>query len=181
LPRPIESQADDTPKVVLPLAAAPEVGPPCPVDHLSRRRRNQICIAVIAVGLLNYMVYTLTYAAIGGDAHNGYREEVVDEASVSSSTYYVRGHFIHSLSGRERAVSRATWIYSYLHSITVPITFGAVIVSVLILARPHIIATMRGGLVSGQTFITAFATVVILIASAATVLFVWDFVAELTH
>ncbi len=181
MPRPSESPADDTLKEALPAVVTPEVGPPCPVDHLPRRRRNQICIAVIAVGLLNYLVYTLTYAAIGGDAHNGYRQVVVDEAGVSASEYYVRGHFIHSLTGRERVVNRATWIYSYLHSITVPIAFGAVIVSVLILARPHIIATMRGGMISGQTFITVCATVVILIASAATILFVWDFVAELAR
>ncbi len=46
------------------------VGPLCPVDRLPRRRRNQICIAIIALGLVNFVVYTLTYAALGGDAQN---------------------------------------------------------------------------------------------------------------
>ncbi len=81
-----------------------------------------------------------------------------------ATEYYVRGHFIHTLSGRERLVSRGAWIYSYVHSISVPLTSGAMIISMLVLARPHILATMRGGLVGGQTFVVAFGTIVSLVA-----------------
>ncbi len=151
-------------------------GPLCPVDRLSRRRRNQLCIAIIALGLLNYLAYTLSYAALGGDAQNGYRTLVEDGAGGRTWAYYVRGHFIHSLTGRERAVSRGAWIYSYLHSISVPLTSGAMIISMLVLARPHILATMRGGWFSGQTFVVAFGTVVILAAVAVMVMFAWSFV-----
>ncbi len=159
---------------------APAPGALCPVDRLPRRRRNQICIGIIALGLLNYLVYTLGYAALGGDAHNGYRALVEGEDGGHEWVYYLRGHFIHSLSGRERAVSRGAWIYSYLHSITVPLTSGAMIVSMLVLARPHILATMRGGWPSGQTFVVAFGTIVILATVSVTVLFTWNFIEALS-
>lgn len=162
---------------------APQAGTTalCPVDRLPRRRRNQICLAVIALGLANYMFYTLTYAALGGDAHNGQRRVEVQPDGTKVLMYYVRGHFIHSLAGRERPVSQATWIYSYLHSISLPITSGAMIVAMLVLARPHILATMRGGLVSGQTVVTVFATIVVLITLATSLLFAWSFAAEMSH
>lgn len=159
---------------------AAEPGPLCPVDRLPRRRRNQICIAIIVVGLVNFLAYTLFYAALGGDAHNGHRELVQGADGRHTAVYYVRGHFIHSLSGRERTVSGRAWIYSYLHSISVPLTSGALIISMLVLARPHIIATMRGGWISGPTFVTAFSTIIILITLGAAALFTWSFVEELS-
>lgn len=153
--------------------------PPCPVDRLPRRRRNQICIAVIALGLANYVVYTLTYAALGGDAHNGRVEVVRHDDGTRDVLYKVRGHFIRSPEGYERAVSRGAWIYSYIHSISVPLTSGALIISMLVLARPHILATMRGGWLSGATLVAVFGTIVALIAGGAAFLFTWNFVAEL--
>jgi hypothetical protein len=166
------------------LLTAPEparmAGPLCPVDRLSRRRRNQLCLIIIVLGLLNYLAYTLSYAALGGDAQNGYRTLVEDGSGGRTWAYYVRGHFIHSLTGREREVSRGAWIYSYLHSISVPLTSGAMILSMLVLARPHILATMRGGWFSGQTFVVAFGTVVILAALAVMVMFTWNFVDALS-
>jgi hypothetical protein len=172
------SAVDDVPAALVARQAG-DVTPACPVDRLPRQRRNEMCIVIIALGLANYLVYTLTYAALGGDAHNGYREVQVDAHGKRVSTYYVRGHFVHSLTGRERVVSRAAWIYSYVHSISVPFTSGAMIVSMLVLARPHILATMRGGWISGQTFVTAFGTIVVLAAVAVTVLFTWNFIEAL--
>lgn len=155
------------------------LGPLCPVDRLPRRRRNQICIGIITLGLVNFLTYTLTYAALGGDAQNGRHEVVQREDGERESVFYVRGHFIHSLSGAERIVTRGAWIYSYLHSISVPLTSGALIISMLVLARPHILATMRGGWISGQTLVTAFGTIVVLVSSGAALLFTWNFFAEL--
>lgn len=161
------------------LDAAKEAAPLCPVDRLPRRRRNKICVWIIAIGAANFLLYTILYAALGGDAHNGYRKLIEQGDGGTRSVYYVRGHFIRSLSGQEREVSKQVWIYSYLHSMSMFLTSGAMIISMLVLARPHIIATMRDGLVSGRTFVTAFATIVILIAAGALFLFAWDFVAQL--
>ena len=150
------------------------------VDQLPRRRRNQVYIAAIVLGLANFLVYTLTYAALGGDAHNGSRRVVTAADGGTEVVYYVRGHFIHSLSGHERVVGRGAWIYSYLHSISVPLTSGALIISMLLLARPHIFATMRGGWISGQTFVVALGTIVLLVTISIALLLIWSFVEELT-
>lgn len=149
------------------------------MDRLPRRRRNQICIAVIAIGLLNFMVYTLSYAILGGDAHNGYRGVVEEPDGTHHPVYVIRGHHVRVLAGQETQVSRGVWIYSYLHSITVPLTSGALIISMLVLARPHIIATMRDGWISGHTFVTAFGTITILATLAVTALFSAHFIIQL--
>lgn len=155
------------------------MSPLCPVDRLPRRRRNQICISIIAVGLLNYLAYTVLYAAIGGDACNGYVARTDHPDGVPRAAYYVAGHFIENLQGRTREVSRQLWLYSYLHSLSVPITSAALIISMLVLARPHILATMRSGWISGTTFVTAFGTIVIVGTAACVALFVWELLEEL--
>lgn len=153
----------------------------CPVDRLPTLRRNRICLRIIIVGLLNFLLYTIVYAALGGDAHNGDRRKLVDAAGIERFAYFVRGHFIRDPAGQEREVNRAMWIYSYLHSISVFVTSAAMLISMLVLARPHIIATMRGGWFSGRTFIVIFGTAVVLITSAAVFVFAWDFVVQLSE
>ena len=140
-----------------------------------RRTRNMICLWVIFLGLANFVGYTVIYGYIGGDAKNG---------EVRDGRFFVRGHFIHIYNnphGKDAEVSRATWIYSYLHSISIFPTMAAIVISTLILARPHIIATMKEGIVSGQTLITIFTTMVILVVSAMTIWFVLDFIRDLTE
>ncbi len=153
--------------------------PLCPVDRLPRRRRNQICITIIGIGLLNFLVYTLSYSVLGGDAHNGYRRVTHAADGATTVEYVVRGHHVRALQGLETHVSAGAWIYSYLHSITVPLTSGALIISMLVLARPHILATMRDSWISGQTFVVAFGTIVVLVSLAVTSLFISHFVAQL--
>lgn len=153
--------------------------PPCPVDRLPRRRRNRWCLLVITLGALNFIAYTIVYAGLGGDAVNGERAITTSDDGTREVQYSLRGHHLQSLSGRTKPVSRAVWIYSYIHSISVWVTAAAMIISMLVLARPHILATMRDGWISGQTFVTAFGTCVILITSVAVVLFLWDFISQL--
>jgi hypothetical protein len=152
---------------------------PCPVDRLPRRRRNQICIGIIAIGTLNFLVYTITYAALGGDAHNGEARIVERPDGTTRAAYFVRGHFIRTLEGKEAEVSRRVWVYSYLHSMSVFVTSAAMIISMLVLARPHILATMRDGWLSGRAFVIAFGTIVVLVTSGALCVFAWDFVAQI--
>lgn len=153
--------------------------PPRPVNRLTRRWRNRICISIIAVGALNFMAYTVAYAVLGGDAHNGNIGLAETDDGGTRTAYYVRGHFIHSLAGKEAEVSRMVWIYSYLHSISVFVTSAAMIISMLVLARPHILATMRGAWISGRAFVICFGALVILVTSAAVLVFTLNFAAEL--
>ncbi len=176
----MKTRAHEAPEFDLGGREEPLPAPLCPVDRLPRRRRNKLCIAIMAVGALNFVVFTLMYAVLGGDAYNGHREIIEQPDGTRQAVYVVRGHFIRSLEGQEREVNRVLWIYSYVHSISMWITSGAMIVSMLVLARPHIIATMRDGWISGQTFVTVLGTIVVLITSSAAFLFTWDFVAELS-
>jgi len=137
---------------------------------MDRRLRNRLCIWIVVVGMLNFLGYTLAYDYIGGDAKNGWIEDGV---------YYVRGHFLRGSAGRERTVSRGVWIYSYLHSISIWPTHAAVLLSMLVLARPHIMATMKGGIIEGRTFVTVFITVVVLVTAVSTLWFILDFSRQL--
>lgn len=138
---------------------------------MDRRTRNRICIWVIGVGLINFLSYGISYYYVGGDAVNG---------DYHNGEYYVRGHFLHGPHGNERAVIPAVWVYSYLHSLTIPLTCGLVIICLFILARPHIIATMKeDGMMSGQTFITICITVSVILTSAITLIFLLDFLREI--
>lgn len=102
---------------------------------MRRITRNRILISIIALGLLNFAVYTFFYWYFQGDASNGF---------IRDGQFFLKGHFLRMPSGQaSEAVSKGVWIYSYLHSITIWPTAGAVVIAMLILSRPHIIATIN--------------------------------------
>ncbi len=136
---------------------------------MNRIARNRALIWIIVLGLTNFVSYTVMYWYLQGDAPNG---------AVIDGQYHLRGHFIRERSGRlSEPVSRATWIYSFVHSITIWPTVAVVLVAMFILARPHIIATMKSDApIRGPTFITICITVIVLVTGASTLYFVLDFV-----
>jgi hypothetical protein len=136
---------------------------------------------LILAGLGNYLAYGISYAFLQGDAKNGYVEVAAHEAGRTHVTYFVGGHFIrHGATGKFSEVTRGQWIYSYIHSISLWATHAVVLLSMLTLARPHIIGTMRDNtLVGGPTFITVIATLVIIMSGAATTWFLLEFLSEL--
>lgn len=149
-------------------------------ERRPRRVRNIIFIRILALGAVNFLLFTLIYAALGGDAHNGGSRTIVNSDGTTRHAFYIAGHYIRDPNGEQKEVSRAVWAYSYLHSISVWITSAAMILSMLALARPHIVATMRDGLLTGPTFVVAFGTIVVLLSSSAVFFFTWDFVSQLT-
>ncbi|MBI4581372.1 MAG: hypothetical protein HY718_16845 [Planctomycetes bacterium] len=155
---------------------------------MQRRTRNRICIWIIVVGLVNFLAYTIVYAELGGDARNGGIEikrngdgtPVVDEDRDVVRVYYIKGHFIRGPAGERSDVHRWTWIYSYLHSISIWPTQGALMICMLILAQPHIIATMReNSVMQGTTFVSVAITLVAVVYTAMSVWFVLGFIGEL--
>ncbi len=137
---------------------------------MTRQRRNWILLWIIILGLANFASYTVMYWYLQGDAKNG---------AVIDGKYYLRGHFLHSREGRrtEDDVSRSVWMYSYVHSISIWPTVGAVLVAMFILARPHIMATMKSDSAwSGSAFVTACMTVVVLVTGVSTLYFILSFV-----
>ena len=117
------------------------------------------------------MVYAIVYAMIGGDAPNGY---------IRNGVYYIRGHFVHRQIGYEQDVARWVWIYSYVHSISIWPSIAAVLLAMLVLARPHILATYQQGIIRGSTLVTVLATVIVTITSLIMISFIVDFIRHLT-
>lgn len=139
---------------------------------MNRVARNRILLWIIFLGLVNFVSYTLVYEYLQGDAKNG---------AVVDGKYYLRGHFIRERTGlMSDEVSRTTWIYSFVHSISIWPTVGAVLVAMFILARPHIIATMKtDAMIRGPTFITICITVIVMVTGASTFYFVLSFAGAL--
>jgi hypothetical protein len=155
---------------------------------MQRRTRNRICIWLIFLGLINFLAYTIVYAELGGDAKNGGVEvklnadgsPVLDDEGDPVKIYYIRGHFIRGPAGERSDVHRATWIYSYIHSISIWPTQGMLMICMLILAQPHIIATMReNSVMQGTTFVSMTITLVAVVYTAMSVWFVLGFIWEL--
>ncbi len=140
---------------------------------MDRQRRNLILLWIIVLGLANFVFYTFIYWYLGGDAPNGF---------VDQGRYHLRGHFLWALAGRaSEPVPRYVWLYSYIHSITIWPTIAAVLIPMFILARPHIIATMKTDApVRGHIFVAVCITVIALVTAASTMIFVFDFAKALS-
>ncbi len=135
---------------------------------------------LILAGLANYLAYGISYAFLQGDAKNGFVEVRTTELGKTAATYYVGGHFIrHGATGKFTEVTRRQWIYSYIHSISLWPTHAIVLLSMLTLARPHIMGTMRNSPVGGPVFITIVATLVVVMSAVATTWFLLEFLSEL--
>jgi hypothetical protein len=146
---------------------------------VKRATRNRILVAIIFLGLVNFAVYTFFYWYYQGDARNGCIRFVTPAgtgAQAAQAEYVLRGHFLRSRDGLESAaVSRGVWIYSFVHSISIWLTVGAVVTSMLILARPHIIATIESDArISGRAVVNACMLLVVLITLASTCVFAVD-------
>jgi hypothetical protein len=151
---------------------------------VQRRTRNRICIWLIFAGLLNFLAYTIVYAELGGDAKNGWKDVTIDAATgQKQDIYYIRGHFIRQgPTGSAKGVSQWVWIYSYIHSISLWPTQAMMVICMLILARPHIIATMQeSNLIRGPTFIAVVMTITTVLCSAITVWFTIQFLSDLVR
>ena len=140
-------------------------------------RRTKICIWVIVLGLVNFLAFTMAYVVIGGDAMKGdIRVETADNGQ-RVLHYFLVGEG----RGRRFEVSRAVWIYSAIHSISLWITMGAVMLSMLTLAKDRIVSSMQTSIIHGRTFITVLATLVTLISIVFTVWFIAYMIRQLIH
>ena len=148
---------------------------------MQRRTRNRICIWLIIGGLANFLVYTVVYAYLGGDARNGTKEKITSTTGEVEDVFYISGHFLHGAEdGRRTAVSRPVWTYSYLHSISIWPTQGVMMICMLILAQPHIIATMQeSNWLRGPAFVAVAITLVAVVYSAMSIWFAIGFVRDL--
>lgn len=130
-------------------------------------RRTKVCIWVIMVGLGNFLAYVIVYWFLWGEAVNGHVEQHGGELR-----YFLQ-------SGEE--VSRAAFIYSGIHSISIAATVGAIMLAMLTLAKDRVISSMRRTIVRGRTMITILATIITLIVVVWTIWFVLQFARRLVR
>lgn len=130
-------------------------------------RRTKICISIILAGLGNFLIYVILYWFFWGEAVNGHVELHGEQVR-----YFLQ-------SGQE--VSQAIFIYSGVHSISIPLTVGAVMLAMLTLAKERIASSMRRTIVRGRTLITIFAVIITLFVVFWTVRFISIFANNLAH
>jgi ABC-type multidrug transport system permease subunit len=126
-------------------------------------RRTKVCIWIIILGLTNFFIYALLYLFINGEAVNGHRDPL-------SGAYL--------LQSGER-VSKAVFIYSGIHSISVWATVAAVMLAMLTLAKDRIVSSMRSTIVRGRTLITILATIITFTSVVLTIWFILQFAKHL--
>jgi hypothetical protein len=115
------------------------------------------------LGMANFLAYVLAYTYIWGEAVNG--RVTIDAAGQLS--YYLQ-------SGRE--VSRAAFIYSGVHSISIWPTVAAIMLAMMTLAKERIVFSMRQSILHGRTFISILAVVIVLATAVLTIHFTREFV-----
>jgi hypothetical protein len=77
-------------------------------------RGKRILLPVVAVALINFTAFWVIAVAIGGDAVSG---------KVESGRHYLSSH------GKLTEVSRAVYVYSYTHTVSVWVTHPAVLIA----------------------------------------------------
>jgi small-conductance mechanosensitive channel len=134
--------------------------------------KTKICLWVILIGLVNFLAFAVAWFAIGGDAIGG---RVVLEPG-GARTYYLK-----SPGQPDAPVSRAVFVYSGVHCISIWITVAAVMLAMLTLAKDRIVSSMRSTIMHGRMLITILAVVITLTICVITYLFILEFAGHLSR
>ena len=127
------------------------------MDH-----RTKICLWIIIIGLANFLLYTVGYVILNGEAIHG--RIVIEDGQ---KHYFLQ-------SGNE--VSREVFLYSGVHSISIWPTVMAVMLAMLTLAKDRISASMHSAVVRGRVLMTVFAVIIGLMSAMLTYDFAHTFV-----
>lgn len=133
--------------------------------------RTKICIWIIIIGMVNFLAYTISYSIVGGESVRGQIEKIENSNGVEFK-YYLD-------SGME--VPRGEFIYMGIHSISIWITVGAIMLSMLTLAKDRISDSMRDAMMRGRTFCTVLAVVIGICTAGLALQFVRQFVDHFEH
>ncbi len=136
-------------------------------EDARQHKMTRICVWIIMAGLANFILYSVLYAYFDGEAING---KVV--TTEGQTRYFLQ---------KDQEVSRGVFVYSGIHSISIWPTVGAIMLSMLTLAKERIASSMRKTIVRGKTIITVVATIITLIVIVMTIYFTLQFVRRLRH
>lgn len=137
-------------------------------------RKTRVAVLVILLGLANFLMFTVGYVIVGGEAINGRVRYGADNAV----HYYLKSAVSAGADGAEIMPerSRGVFIYSAVHCISIWPTVGLVMLAMLALAKDRIVSAMHSTIVRGRTFITILATIIVLALILATVVFIGQFI-----
>lgn len=133
--------------------------------------RTKICIWIIVIGMANFLAYTIGYTIVGGESVRGQIEKI-ETAGGEKYRYYLD-------SGTE--VSHAAFVYMGIHSISIWITVGAIMLSMLTLAKDRISDSMHDAMMRGRTLCSVLAVVIGICTAGLAFQFVRQFVDHFEH
>jgi hypothetical protein len=111
-------------------------------------RQTRICLLIILIGLLNFLAYGIGYWILWGEALHGDHVAFAD----GTTAYLLNPH--------EKEVSRGEFLYSGIHSLSIYVTVGAVMLAMLTLAKERIVSSASRTILRGRTWITVVATII---------------------
>jgi hypothetical protein len=129
-------------------------------------KQTRICIWIILIGLANFLAYVIGYWVLWGEAIHG---EVL----------LLEDGQLRYLLQKGEEVTRGEFIYSGVHSISVWLTMGAVMLAMLTLAKERIASSMRVAILRGRTLITVLATIITIAVIVLTVVHTIKFIRKI--
>jgi hypothetical protein len=134
--------------------------------------RTKVCIWIIVVGMANFLAYTVVYlGVIGGESVRG--QVVKTEVPGGVKVRYFLD------SGKE--VPRGDFIYLGIHSISIWLTVGAVMLAMLTLAKDRISDSMHQAMMRGRSLCTVLAVVIGICTAGMAFHFMRKFVSHFEH
>lgn len=118
--------------------------------------KTKICLWVITLGLLNFLAYAIGYTVTGGESIHGQVRQYQD------------GRLEYVLKPDDHKVSRAAFVYIGVHSISIWLGMGAVILATLTLAKDRIADSLQDAAMRGRTLCTVLAVVTALATGGLT-------------
>ena len=134
--------------------------------------RTKVCIWVIVIGMANFLAYTIVYlGVIGGESVRGHVVKT-ETPSGAELRYFLD-------SGTE--VPRGEFIYMGIHSVSIWITVGAVMLAMLTLAKDRISDSMHDAMMRGRSLCTILAVVIGICTAGMAFHFMRKFVSHFEH
>lgn len=130
--------------------------------------KTKICLLLILIGLGNLFAYTVAYSVVGGESVQGKIE--IDPAGEK-----------HYILDKGDEVSRSMFIYIGIHSISVWVAIGAIMLSMLTLAKDNIADSLKSAAMRGRTLCTVLAVLIGICMGVQTFRFIDQFAEHFKH
>ncbi|MBT3278251.1 MAG: hypothetical protein HN370_02645 [Phycisphaerales bacterium] len=128
--------------------------------------KSKICLWLILLGLGNLFAYTVTYSVVGGESVRG---KIVEDPATGERHYFL---------DKDVEVSRGEFIFMGVHSISVWVSIGAIMLAMLTLAKDNIADSLKNAAMRGRTLCTVLAVLIGVCVGVQTFRFIDQFSAH---